>query len=202
MSQNFQHWPFTFRGDVGIGRPEPPIVDEPVKDAAAFSGADQILNDPLGLGTLLAAATAAATRSPAASDSASVFRARYRRAKILIVDERTSAVDAVAEQRVFDRIRSLAATTGQTIFLITHRLREVRHADLIHVLKDGRVAESGTFTELMDDKAATGDFRNIQAAAFDGTCHPKPPAKTSDSGRRSRSRAAEGRGAILNLRAG
>ncbi|MFJ2825312.1 hypothetical protein ACIO7M_29980 [Streptomyces toxytricini] len=202
MSQNFQHWPFTFRGNVGIGRPEPPIVDEAVKDAAAFSGADQILNDlPLGLGTLLAAVTAAATRSPAASDSASVFRAKYRRAEILIVDERTSAVDAVAEQRVFDRI-SLAATTGQTIFLITHRLHEVRHADLIHVLKDGRVAESGTFTELMDDKTDTGDFRNIQAAAFDATCHPKSPARTSDSGRRSRSRAAEGRGAMLNLRAG
>ncbi|GGS81792.1 hypothetical protein GCM10010286_02960 [Streptomyces toxytricini] len=112
---------------------------------------------------------------------------------------------AVAEQGVFDRIRSLAATTGRMIALITHRLHSVRHADLIHVLKDRRVAESGTFTELMDDKTATGDFRNAyltQAAAFEAIVPPNPPARTPDSGRRSRPKAAEGRGAIVNLRAG
>lgn len=88
------------------------------------------------------------------------------------MDEPTSALDAVAEQRVFDQIRALAATTGQTIVLITHRLHSVRHADLIHVLKDGRVAESGTFEELMDPATGTGGFRDaylVQAAAFDAT---------------------------------
>lgn len=89
----------------------------------------------------------------------------------MVVDEPTSALDAVAEQRFFDRLRSLAAT-GQTVVLITHRLHSVRHADVIHVLKGGQAAESGTFAELMDAdgaEGATGEFRTaylVQASAF------------------------------------
>lgn len=85
-----------------------------------------------------------------------IARALYRRPEILVVDEPTSALDAVAEQRVFDQIRALAAA-GQTVVLITHRLHSVRHADVIHVMKDGQVAESGTFSELMDESTGTGN---------------------------------------------
>ncbi|MCX5199233.1 ABC transporter ATP-binding protein/permease [Streptomyces sp. NBC_00249] len=182
MSQNFFHWPFTFRVNVGIGESARPIDDRAVEEAAAYAGADEVLAGlPRGLGTLLARGYRGGHQiSGGQWQRVGIARAKYRRAEILIVDEPTSALDAVAEQRVFDQIRSLAATTGQTIVLITHRLHSVRHADLIHVLKDGRVAESGTFAELMDEKTGTGDFRDaylVQAAAFDA---PLPGQSAGD----------------------
>ncbi|MGT2526124.1 ABC transporter ATP-binding protein [Streptomyces nojiriensis] len=179
MSQDFYQWPFTYRVNVGIGQPGQAIDDGAVEAASAFSGADRVLADlPRGLGTLLARGYRGGHQiSGGQWQRIGIARAKYRQAEILIVDEPTSALDAVAEQRVFDQIRALAATTGQTIVLITHRLHSVRHADLIHVLKDGRVAESGTFEELMDDATGTGDFRDayvLQAAAFDVTVPAQP----------------------------
>ncbi|WSK91871.1 ABC transporter ATP-binding protein/permease [Streptomyces sp. NBC_01278] len=180
MSQDFYHWPFTFRVNVGIGQPSQAINDQAVQEAAGFAGADQVLDDlPRGLGTLLARGYRGGHQiSGGQWQRIGIARAKYREAEILIVDEPTSALDAVAEQRVFDQIRALAATSGQTIVLITHRLHSVRHADLIHVLKDGRVAESGTFTELMDEETGTGEFRDaylVQAAAFDASLPSQPP---------------------------
>ncbi|MEU7604231.1 ABC transporter ATP-binding protein [Streptomyces sp. NPDC041003] len=171
MSQSFFRWPFTVRVNIGIGRPTAPIEDQAVNEAAAFSGASRFI-DALhrGLGTLLGRGYKGGKDASGGEwQMLGIARAVYRRAKILVVDEPTSALDAVAEQRVFDQIRALAAETGQTIVLITHRLHSVRHADVIHVMKDGQVAESGSFSELMDQATGTGDFRTaylVQAAAF------------------------------------
>lgn len=171
MSQAFYQWPFTFRVNVGIGRPEQPLDDDAVHTAAAQSGADTVLAQlPHGLRTLLARGYRRGHQiSGGQWQRVGIARARYRQGEILIVDEPTSALDAVAEQKAFDQIRALAAT-GQTVVLITHRLHSVRHADLIHVLKDGRVAESGTFDELMDPRTGNGTFRDpylLQSKAYD-----------------------------------
>ncbi|MEV7543727.1 ABC transporter ATP-binding protein [Streptomyces sp. NPDC089915] len=180
MSQNFYNWPFTARVNVGIGRPGEEIRDDAVEAAAAFSGADEVLAGlPRGLRTLLGRGYRGGHQiSGGQWQRVGIARAHYRDAAILIVDEPTSALDPLAEQRVFDRIRE-RATTGQTVVLITHRLHAVRHADLIHVLKEGRLAESGTFEELMDERTGTGDFRAsylVQANAFSASLpSPRPP---------------------------
>ncbi|MFD5145848.1 ATP-binding cassette domain-containing protein [Streptomyces sp. NPDC058401] len=192
MSQSFYQWPFTFRVNVGIGRPDRPIDDGAVGAAAAFSGADEFLAGlPHGLDTLLARGYKRGRQASGGEwQKVGIARAWYRHGQIMVVDEPTSALDAVAEQRFFDRLRSLAAT-GQTVVLITHRLHSVRHADVIHVLKGGQVAESGTFTELMDPDGATGatgatgEFRNaylVQASAFAESLPSQrahPPGTTS-----------------------
>lgn len=170
MSQSFFRWPFTVRVNIGIGRPTVPIVDQAVRDAAMFSGADRFIAGlRRGLGTLLRRGYKGGQEASGGEwQMVGISRAWYKRARILVVDEPTSAFDAVAEQRVFDQIRAVAAT-GQTVVLITHRLHSVRDADVIHVMKDGQVAESGTFAELMDESIGTGEFRDaylIQAAAF------------------------------------
>ncbi|WP_371639254.1 ABC transporter ATP-binding protein [Streptomyces virginiae] len=170
MSQSFFRWPFTVRVNVGIGRPTVPIDDQAVQAAAEFSGAWKFIAAlRRGLGTLLGRGYKGGQEASGGEwQMLGIARALYRRPEILVVDEPTSALDAVAEQRVFDQIRALAAA-GQTVVLITHRLHSVRHADVIHVMKDGQVAESGTFSELMDESTGTGEFRSaylVQAAAF------------------------------------
>ena len=72
--------------------------------------------------------------------------------RILILDDSTSAIDSATEdliQRAIGR-----AAQGRTTFLITHRLSQIRWADLIVVMKQGRVTSVGTHDELMETSAA------------------------------------------------
>nr|WP_246627842.1 ABC transporter ATP-binding protein [Paenibacillus oenotherae] len=66
---------------------------------------------------------------------------------ILILDEATSALDLETERIVQRNLEQLRA--GKTTIIIAHRLSTVRHADLIHVMDKGRIAESGTHEELL-----------------------------------------------------
>ncbi|MFI5642025.1 ABC transporter ATP-binding protein [Streptomyces goshikiensis] len=185
MSQAFFRWPFTVRVNIGIGRPTSPIDDDAVNEAAAFSGADRFISRlPRGIGTLLGRGFKGGQDASGGEwQMVGISRAWYKHAGILVVDEPTSALDAIAEQKVFDQIRRLAET-GQTVVLITHRLHSVRHADVIHVMKDGQVAESGTFVELMDEAMGTGDFREaylVQASAFEATIPTQPAGDHDDT---------------------
>jgi ATP-binding cassette subfamily B protein len=85
-------------------------------------------------------------------------------ADLLILDEPSSGVDPETEERIARALRQRAS--GRTTVLISHRLSSIRRADLIVVLADGTVAESGTHDELM---AAAGRYRrlfSVQAAAY------------------------------------
>ena len=68
-------------------------------------------------------------------------------APILILDEATSALDNATEARVQRALRALVQ--GRTTFVIAHRLSTVRAADIILVLKDGRLIERGRYEELV-----------------------------------------------------
>jgi ATP-binding cassette subfamily B protein/ATP-binding cassette subfamily C protein len=76
----------------------------------------------------------------------------YREAPIIILDEPTSAIDALAESRIFNH---LFADKGQTLIIISHRLTTIERADVIYMLKDGEVVERGTHEELV---AMKGEF--------------------------------------------
>lgn len=74
-------------------------------------------------------------------------RAYLRRSDIVVLDEPTSALDSWSESDWFERFRRM--TNGRTAIIITHRLTIARRADVIHVMDQGTIVESGTHDELL-----------------------------------------------------
>lgn len=79
-----------------------------------------------------------------------IARAMLSDARMLILDEATSNVDTRTEMQIQEAMRSLMK--DKTCFVIAHRLSTIRGADLIVVIQDGRIAEQGTHTELMEKR--------------------------------------------------
>jgi ATP-binding cassette subfamily B protein len=77
---------------------------------------------------------------------------------VLILDDSTSAIDSATEDKIQRAI--YAAAQGRTTLLITHRLSQIRWADHIVVLKNGRVAAQGSHDDLMESSEA---YRRIFA---------------------------------------
>ena len=89
-----------------------------------------------------------------------IARAMVENAPMLILDEATSSVDTRTEvliQRAMDKL-----TEGRTSFIVAHRLSTIKNADLILVMKDGDIIESGTHEELLAKKGFYADLYNSQ----------------------------------------
>lgn len=76
----------------------------------------------------------------------SIARALYRDPSIVVFDEATSALDSRTERMITDTVRALAK--NKTVVILAHRLSTIESADIIYVLKEGRVVQTGTFEEL------------------------------------------------------
>ncbi|MEG8280841.1 ABC transporter ATP-binding protein [Streptomyces sp. AHA2] len=178
VAQDFKRWPFTARVNIALGRTSAPVSEERLAASIAEAGAEPVVADlPRGLDTLLARNFSGGHElSGGQWQRLGIARAAYRRGRILIVDEPTAALDARAELEVFERIRALA-DSGQTVVLITHRLASVRHADLVHVLDEGRLVESGTPDELLATGGLYAELYALQAEQFSPSATAVPPVR-------------------------
>ena len=77
----------------------------------------------------------------------SFARAILANPRILILDEATASVDTITEAKIQAALESV--TAGRTSLMIAHRLSTVRNADIILVVRDGKIVEQGTHKELM-----------------------------------------------------
>ena len=134
------------------------VTDEDVMRALAACGMDKFVRTlPEGLDTVLTESVAISAGQKQLLTSA---RAMLQNAPMLILDEATSSVDTRTEliiQRAMD-----ALTKGRTSFVIAHRLSTIKNADMILVMRDGDVIESGNHEALMKKHGFYCDLYNSQ----------------------------------------
>jgi ATP-binding cassette subfamily B protein/subfamily B ATP-binding cassette protein MsbA len=138
-------FPLTIGENIAFGRPG--AAWEEIERAARDANlADFIASLPRGYETVVG--ERGATLSGGERQRLSIARALLRDAPILILDEPTSALDARTEKGLFEALQRLMK--GRTTFIIAHRLSTIRNADLVVVLQQGAVVETGTHDELLD----------------------------------------------------
>jgi len=120
-----------------------------IEAAAKASGIhDKIMRLPRGYNTMLGKLFPEGTElSGGQWQRLALARAFFRRAQIIILDEPTSAMDPWAEHDWLERFRTLAS--DRTAIVITHRFTLAMRADIIHVMRAGRIVESGNHDELL-----------------------------------------------------
>jgi ATP-binding cassette, subfamily B, bacterial len=142
-------FPVSLRENIAFGRPDA-RMEEIIAAAKAARIHEMIAKLPRGYDTNVA--EQGVTLSEGEKQRLTIARAILRDSPILILDEPTSALDPETEALVMVALERLQ--TGRTTFIIAHRLSTVRTADLIVVIKDGRIVEQGTLAELVALKGA------------------------------------------------
>jgi len=134
------------------------ITDEDLERVCKACGISRFVHSlPNGFDTVLSDST---TISAGQKQLLTIARAMLQDAPMLILDEATSSVDTRTEviiQRAMDEL-----TKDRTSFVIAHRLSTIKNADLILVMKDGDVIESGNHEELMAKGGFYADLYNSQ----------------------------------------
>jgi ATP-binding cassette subfamily B protein len=164
--QDYVRYNLTARENIWFGNVESAADADRLAAAASFAGAGELLRGlPNGLDTVLGKwFEHGAELSVGEWQKIALARALLREAQIIVLDEPTSAMDAAAEYEMFRQFHQVAR--GRTAILISHRMSTVRMADFIHVLRAGRVVESGTHDELLRKAGAYADLFTAQASGY------------------------------------
>jgi ATP-binding cassette subfamily B protein len=167
ISQDWWKFPFTAGQNITIGRhdrhahPDGPTVQDAAAAAAAH---DMITGLPQGYDTLLSRQFKDGHDLSGGQWQRLVSaRGLYRDARLLICDEPSSALDARAEHAIFEQLLDGA---DRTTVLITHRLANVRFADHIYVMHDGKVIQDGTHDQLIADGGLYQELFHLQASGY------------------------------------
>ena len=135
----------TIANNIRFGQPDAPM-EKVIEAARKACWHDFIMALPDGYDTVIG--EGGASLSGGERQRISIARAIMKDAPIIILDEATANVDPESEQELTAAIEAL--TKEKTILMIAHRLKTVRHADNILVIDKGRIAQSGTHEQLME----------------------------------------------------
>ena len=134
------------------------VTDEQIERVCAACGIDSFIRSlPQGVDTEISESS---TISAGQRQLITIARAMLQNSPMLILDEATSSVDTRTEviiQRAMDSL-----TEGRTSFVIAHRLSTIKNTDLILVMKEGDVIESGTHKELLEKGGFYAELYNSQ----------------------------------------
>jgi ATP-binding cassette subfamily B protein len=154
---------YLFRGSImdNIRYACPEASREKVIAAAKAAGAhDFIMKMPHGYNTMLK--NGKDRLSGGERQRISIARAILSDPSILILDEATASMDTATERMIQDSLDKI--TQGRTTIIIAHRLSTLRNADSLIVIKNGKMTESGTHSELMEKK---GEYHKLYMLQLD-----------------------------------
>lgn len=152
----------TIEGNIAYGNPKASFED--VKKAAEIANADQfIMQTPDGYDTIVG--ERGMGLSGGQKQRISLARALLKDPSIVILDDTTSAVDMETESHIQGALKNLSGS--RTVFLIAHRISSIKDADLILVLDNGRICESGTHDELLAKNGYYATVFHHQYGEFD-----------------------------------
>ncbi|MEM9152114.1 MAG: ABC transporter ATP-binding protein, partial [Cyanobacteria bacterium P01_F01_bin.3] len=166
LFQDFARYTLSAQDNIGFGDLPNREDTEQILQAAEDAGADPVI-DALddGYETVLGKMfSGGVDLSGGQWQKIGLARAFMSQAQVLILDEPTAAVDAIAEHDLFERFRQL--TQGKMTFLVSHRFSTVRMADRIVVLENGEIIENGTHDELMERKGRYEEMFRLQAESY------------------------------------
>ena len=139
----------TVAENIAFGKPDATM--EEIRVAAQKAQADGFINEmPDGYDTIIG--ERGTTLSGGQRQRLALARAFLTDPRILILDDSTSAIDSQTEDEIQRAIKT--ASTGRTTFIITHRLSQIRWADLIIVMRKGRISAIGNHDDLMKTSKA------------------------------------------------
>ena len=151
-AQAFALYNISAAENIAMGNVARPLDQDELKRAAKNAGIHDVLeNLPLGynnpLGNLFEKGE---QLSMGQWQKMAVARAFYRNAPILFMDEPTSALDAETELNLLQNLRSLAR--NKTVLIISHRFSTINWVDIIYVMEEGKIIESGSHEQLMSQR--------------------------------------------------
>ena len=151
-------WTFegSFRENLAYGKEN--VTDEQLDKVCKAAGLSHFIKSlPKGYDTTL---DEKLNMSAGQKQLLTIARAMVEDAPMMILDEATSSVDTRTEIKIQEAMDKL--TKGRTSFVIAHRLSTIKNADIILVLKDGDIIESGNHQQLMEQKGFYADLYNSQ----------------------------------------
>jgi ATP-binding cassette, subfamily B, bacterial MsbA len=157
----------SIRDNIAFGRPDAGEAAVEAAAKAAFAH-DFIMGFPQGYDTPVG--EHGLQLSGGQRQRVAVARALIKDAPIILLDEATAALDSESERQVQQAIARL--TEGRTTIVVAHRLHTITHADRIHVIEDGRLAESGRHEELLRKGGRYASFYRLQLQEQGATAHP------------------------------
>lgn len=156
----------TVEENIYMGKPVKEIDRERVVECAKSADAhDFIVEYQNGYKTVMSERFKGGIKpSKGQQQKIAIARFFYRDAPFAMFDEPTSAIDADAEYRIFNKIYNFF--DNKTVLIISHRFSTVRNADRVIVLRDGKIVEEGSHTELMKKNGVYADNFRKQAEGY------------------------------------
>jgi len=166
LFQDFSSYNMTVREAIAISKPEEKIDDEQVIRVAELTNStDFIESFPKKYNQLLWKGFQDGVElSKGQRQRLAVARALYRNSYVTVLDEPTSSIDAIAEEKIFESIEK--KMQGKTVVLISHRFSTVKNADKILVVEHGEVREFGNHKDLMQKNGRYCELYTMQANRY------------------------------------